>query len=90
VNKKYYCGPYWLPKWAQKILSYKFNASCKVHDLDYASKKFTQQETDIRFLTNMIKQCKGRFFWEVFACILFIAVRIGGKLSWDNAKKEDK
>lgn len=86
MSKKYYCGPYWVPKWGQKILSSQFNASCKIHDMDYESKEFTQQEADIRFLNNCIKQARGRFLVEVWACVYFILIRIGGKLSWDKDK----
>lgn len=84
MPKKYYCGPYWVPAWGQKLLSTWFNASCKIHDMDYESKKYSQQEADIRFLSNCIKQAEGKFFREVCACIFFILIRIGGKLSWDK------
>ena len=87
---KDYCGPYWLPKFMRRFLSSKFNASCKIHDLDYDTQKFSQQEADIRFITHMIKQCHGRFLWEVLACVFFIFVRIGGKLSWTKSKEELK
>ena len=35
-GQKYHCGPENAPKWVRRILSYKFNASCKIHDMDYS------------------------------------------------------
>ena len=79
---KYYCGPQWLPEWMRKIASTKFNASCKIHDLDYASQKFTRYESDMRFLTNMMKQANDSLFWEIMAMIYFVLARIAGRMSW--------
>ncbi len=87
MANKFYCGPYWMPECIQKIMSKHFNASCKIHDMDYASKQYDQNHADRRFLDNMITQCKGRFLLEVLACGYFIAVRIGGKLSWKKDVK---
>jgi hypothetical protein len=82
MAQKYYCGPRWLPGFAKRILSYKFNASCKVHDSNYESHCFTRIETDIRFLKNMMDQSDGSLFWEMIAMIYFLIVRICGRLSW--------
>lgn len=89
-ERKDYCGPYWLPAFMRRFLSSKFNASCKIHDMDYESDKYTQQDADVRFIRNMIKQCKGRYLWEVVAVIFFLAVRAGGKISWKKAKSDAK
>lgn len=89
-DRKDYCGPFWMPSFMRRWMSAKFNASCKIHDLDYESQKYTQQEADMRFIRNMIKQCKGQFLWEIFACMYFLAVRAGGKISFDKAKKEKR
>jgi len=36
TNKnQYHCGAWWTPKWVRRIISTRFNASCKVHDMDY-------------------------------------------------------
>jgi hypothetical protein len=88
MDRKDFCGPYWMPSFMRRFLSSKFNASCKIHDLDYESQKFSQREADIRFITHMIKQCDGKFFWEVLAVLYFLSVRIGGKISFNKAKKE--
>lgn len=81
-ERKDYCGPYWMPSWLRKLLSSKFNASCKIHDLDYTSSKFTQKEADVRFLIHMIRQAKTSKFWRFIATLYYLAVRIGGKFSW--------
>ena len=83
---KYYCGPYWFPEWARKLLSCPFNRACELHDMMYASKYVSRQDADIIFLEEMLRISKGRFLHEVYACVLFIMVRIGGKLSWDQGK----
>lgn len=79
---KYYCGAWWTPKWVRRILSVRFNASCKVHDLDYATTKFSREEADTRFLLHTIRQAKSSIFWEVIATVFYISVRLMGKLSW--------
>ncbi|NVM37758.1 MAG: hypothetical protein HWN81_19355 [Candidatus Lokiarchaeota archaeon] len=86
---KYYCGSWWTPRWVRRILSVKFNASCKVHDLDYHTTKFTREEADTRFLLHMVKQAKGSIFWEIIATLFYIFVRMLGKLSYgvNKAKK---
>jgi len=48
--RKDFCGPYWMPAKIRRLFSSKFNASCKIHDLDYASKKFSRKQSDKRFL----------------------------------------
>lgn len=80
---KYYCGPDWMPEWALKIASIKFNASCKIHDLDYESpQKFTRLEADIRFLHHMMRQARGYLFWEIMALIYFLLARLAGRFSY--------
>ena len=79
---QYYCGAWWTPKFIRRILSVRFNASCKIHDLDYKTTRFTREEADTRFLLHMIRQAKSSVFWEVIATIFYISVRILGKLSF--------
>ena len=79
---KYYCGAWWTPEWVRRILSIRFNASCKVHDLDYATTRFSREEADARFLLHTIRQAKSSIFWKVVAIIFYISVRLMGKLSW--------
>lgn len=86
-KSKYYCGSVWIPGWIRRILSIRFNASCKIHDLDYESTRFDREETDTRFLLHMIRQCKGNIFWEIIATFYYIFVRILGKLSWGNKEE---
>tara|TARA_R110000772_G_scaffold242529_1_gene355138 strand:+ start:119 stop:433 length:315 start_codon:yes stop_codon:yes gene_type:complete len=88
-KKQYYCGSWWTPRFIRKILSFRFNASCKIHDLDYASKEFDREEADTRFLLHMVRQSKGSFFFELIATVFYIFVRMLGKLSYgvNKAKK---
>ena len=82
----YYCGPWWMPNWLRRIGSYKFNAACKIHDLDYkAPHRFARLEADTRFLAHMLRQAGGSFFWECVAVSYFLAVRVAGWLSWDRS-----
>ena len=86
-KEKYYCGATWTPKWIRRILSIRFNASCKIHDLDYESTRFDREEADTRFLLHMIRQSKGNIFWEMIATIYYIFVRMLGKLTWGSHDK---
>jgi len=85
-KEDYYCGAWWTPKWIRRILSFKFNASCKIHDLDYKTTRFTREEADTRFLLHMIRQAKGSILWEGFATIFYLFVRFLGKLSYGLIK----
>jgi len=84
MEKKYYCGALWVPRWIRKILSIKFNASCKIHDLDYSSTRFDREEADTRFLLHMIRQSKNSFSCEVVATMYYLFVRMLGKFTWGN------
>lgn len=83
--RKDYCGPYWMPAKLRKLVSNKFNASCKIHDLDYDSMKYSRKEADYRFLLNMKKQAKNNILFKIVAYAFYLMVRIGGSISW---KKE--
>jgi hypothetical protein len=75
----------WLPDWIKRILSYKFNASCRVHDLDYrAPAKYTQYEADRRFLDNMLKQAGWNPFWIMMAYAYYWMTRLMGWMSWNT------
>jgi len=82
----YYCGAWWTPKLIRRILSIRFNASCKVHDLDYKTTRFTREEADARFLLHMLRQAKGSMFWKMMANLFYFSVRILGKLSYGMSK----
>jgi len=83
TNKaQYHCGAWWTPKWIRRIISARFNASCKVHDLDYNTTRFSREESDTRFLLHMVRQSKGSIFWEIIATVFYLSVRILGKLSY--------
>lgn len=90
MERKDYCGPYWMPRWFRRMLSNKFNASCKIHDMDYNSKKYSRDEADARFQDHMNKQSKHSLKWRFTAFVYYVLVRLGGKLSWDKAKEEEK
>lgn len=91
-DKKTYCGAYWMPKWLVDFLSSRFNASCKIHDLDYESGKYGQKESDKRFLDHMCKQTKKNNIkcGRIMAYIFYASVRIAGRISWNKAKKDRK
>lgn len=76
------CGPNWMPEWLRRIGSCKFNASCRVHDMDYATHKYSRDEADERFLQNMLKQADGSIFWSGIAYLYYWLARFAGKLSW--------
>lgn len=78
----YHCGPWWLPRWIRRVLSVRFNASCKIHDLDYEASRFDREEADTRFLLHMIRQSRHSLGWEIMATVFYLAVRVVGKTSW--------
>jgi hypothetical protein len=89
MRKKYYCGAWWMPEWLQRILSYKFNASCRVHDMDYEAKsKFSKLEADARFMCHMLRQAAGSFFWEHIAWVYYRTARLLGGPSWERGHSE--
>lgn len=53
-NKKYYCGPYYAPKWILKPLSLIFNQPCKIHDQEYEKKNKPQMLIDFIFFLDML------------------------------------
>lgn len=61
-NRKYFCGPSYLPQWATKMFSSKFNEACRIHDVDYSTKRVTREQADATFLRNMLDKCDG--FWS--------------------------
>lgn len=80
---KYYCGYQTLPKWFRKILSYKFNASCRLHDMHYRSNtKRSQLDADIEFLRNCLKQANANMFWSFMAYAAYFIVRLLGKKAY--------
>lgn len=85
-ERKDYCGPYWMPSWMRKHFSKKFNASCKIHDLDYASTKFSRDQADARFHDHMNRQAEHSLYWRTIAFFYYIAVRLAGKWSWGRKK----
>ena len=82
---KKYCGPFWFPKWLNKALSSRYNASCKVHDLDYDSGLFRRSEADSRFLEHMIRQDGKK---TILSRIFYLGVRLGGWVSWWKARRD--
>lgn len=79
---KYYCGPSFLPTWVRRILSYKFNISCKIHDEMYSSKNLSRDEADELFFYHMLIQAEGTVFWTLMAHVYYCLVRCGGRLFW--------
>lgn len=87
AKQKHYCGATWVPEPIRRILSIRFNASCKIHDLDYTTTRFDREEADTRFLMHMIRQSKNSIGWETVATLYYLAVRVLGKLSWGKQKQ---
>jgi len=84
-GKKYYCGAWWFPEWLSRIASTKFNASCKIHDLDYgAPGEFSKDEADQRFLEHMRRQAKDSLVWRNVAYIYYWLARWFGGPSWEK------
>lgn len=79
---KHYCGPTWFPRWARHFLSNKFNASCKIHDLDYNKSGFTRKEADDRFLVNLKTQAKSNTLYKALAYVYYAAVRVFGGMQY--------
>ena len=84
--RKDYCGPEYFPKFLRKFLSNKFNASCKIHDIDYNRSGLSRKEADKRFLKNMKKQSKSNEMYKVFAYLYYWGVRLGGIFSYKEKK----
>jgi len=75
-GQKYHCGPVNYPKWVRRIASYKFNASCYIHDKDFSSNSpYTKEEADERFLIHMVRQADNSLFWHIVAVIMYWAVK---------------
>lgn len=73
---KYYCGKYSLPRWVRKLLSPRFNESCKIHDIHHVTEIVTHQEADRIFLENMKHQAGSNLYWKVMARVYYVAVCI--------------
>jgi|GEM_PF-1937008 len=71
-----YCGVSWMPKWFRVILSEKFNKSCKVHDVYYASSLIDNEDADFIFLEHMYMQAGGSLYWKCVAYMMFLNVRV--------------
>ena len=88
-GQKYHCGASKWPKWVRKLASKIFNASCKVHDLDYGKDTpYLQYEADERFIQHMKRQLekRKRFKWlySMKAKFYFWAVSTYGKKQYDG------
>jgi len=80
---KYYCGYKKSPKFIRKMLSYKFNDSCKIHDKNYnKNSKMTRYEADKIFLEDCKKQAKGSLFWLIMAYLYYFSVKLLGKIAF--------
>ena len=82
-KQKYHCGYKNSPKWLRRIASYKFNASCLLHDMNYRDNtRFSQLQADIKFLEHTLRQAEGSKFWTLMAYTYFFIVRILGKKAY--------
>tara|TARA_R110000851_G_scaffold116166_1_gene242250 strand:+ start:262 stop:534 length:273 start_codon:yes stop_codon:yes gene_type:complete len=85
---KQYCGYEDSPEWTRKLMSGKFNTSCRIHDLDYGEKTpFSRSKADVRFRNHMLKQAKRSPFWITMAYIYYLGVIWGGKKAYLGKSK---
>jgi hypothetical protein len=62
---KYYCGPFYLPKFIRKVISKNFNLPCKFHDEQYNLQVSKRKDIDRDFLLDMmslVEDGKGTSF----------------------------
>jgi hypothetical protein len=71
-----YCGQDWMPKFIRCLLSHKFNASCKVHDIYYMTSCIDNEDADVIFLDHMLMQAGESLVWRSVAYLMFIKVRV--------------
>lgn len=86
--EEFYCGPKHAPKWIKKLLSSKFNTSCKIHDNQYKkASKYTRREADKLFLQNMLTEASNSKYWTLAAYLYYYIVKLWG---WYYYKGNDK
>ena len=89
MKKQYYCGYEDSPEWARKLLSKKFNASCRIHDFDYEpNTPYTQAKADVRFRNHMLRQAGKNPFWIFVAYTYYLAVIWGGKKAYKKGNNK--
>jgi len=85
------CGPAWMPRWLrQKLFGWFFEASCIKHDDGYreGGSELRRLECDWKFLMAMLRDTFNGPTTKVplklvVAISFFIAVRVGGPLSFN-------
>jgi hypothetical protein len=83
----YHCGPYWMPKWLKRILSYWFNDECGIHDKVYAEGVLTKDECDFLFFKNLINKSNKSFIKSFISFIFFWVAYKYGQDSWDRNRR---
>ena len=71
-----YCGTPWMPHWFRSLISVKFNKSCKIHDVYYASLIIDNEDADFIFLDHMKLQAGRSIYWKCVAYSMFLKVRV--------------
>lgn len=56
MNKNYYCGAKWFPRWLRKLLSKHFNKSCELHDAKYQVWNNSRANIDKEFYNDMVAE----------------------------------
>jgi len=59
-ERKYFCGPSNVPQWLTKWFSNSHNEACRIHDVDYSTKRISRKEADKQFLDNMLEKADTR------------------------------
>ena len=65
-----------MPLWFRKLISVKFNKSCKIHDVYYVAHNIDNQDADLIFLEHMYLQAGDSLYWKCIAYGMFLNVRI--------------
>jgi len=88
MSKRYHCGVNrFMPKWVRRILSYKFNEACFVHDVDHNS-GMDMKLADRRFYEHMQEIAGTNPFLQAQALAYYTAVRIFSNYkTWKTTKQ---
>ena len=57
-----------------------------MHDLDYANKELSRKVSDKKFLNNCLRQAHKSLLWKAVACVYYVLVRVGGRISFNKVK----
>jgi len=79
MKERYYCGPFWFPRFLIRTLSKDFNLACQVHDENYMRQNLTRAQADRMFLEMMLENNPAK---KKEAYTFYFLVRGYGITSW--------